>query len=236
MFRPHATVAFAAAALALPSLALAGGGETKAGGSLWSDSDGDGVHDSLDLCPGTDDDVDLDADGAADCSQTFVGTGAFDSFAEGSAWLGSNAWTSTQDGNGYAPSGALNLSTTTMLAHGLSPCVAVSSNTQHELLAQVYAFNGTQPVDVKLQVWEYADTTCSSSSPASTPIDQITSNTNGWSVMGGRFLMGTGTGSVRVVVVNSPVSTTMTDVYFDNILLHDNVLTRDEDDGGAARD
>lgn len=227
----------AAAALALPATALAGG-ETKAGGSIWSDADGDGVHDSQDLCDGSDDTVDLDADGTADCSQSFLGTGPFDSSSDVAAWWFDGSFDST-DAEGYAGSGSMDLGTGWFAtAASMSPCVAVDPSTPHELLLQVDVANATANPNLYVQVWEDTQSDCSGSTLGQTTLDQVLADTGGWTVIGGRFTTSSQTRGVQVFVANlrPQNATTETEAWLDNVLLHDDISGSSSDTGSESRD
>ncbi|MEM7152019.1 MAG: hypothetical protein AAF799_04215 [Myxococcota bacterium] len=93
-------------------LMMGRGGGTSAPETVFTDSDGDGVQDADDLCPGSDDTVDLDGNDIADCSETLAPEFMFDSPADvAGATLGSHtlASFSPSDGGGYSGSGSMRL-------------------------------------------------------------------------------------------------------------------------------
>ena len=188
------------------------------------------MHYLFDLCDGDDDSVDLDNDNTADCSQTFVGTGTFNTSADTQSWQVDGTFAST-DGNGYAPSGSMNLRNGySATVYTKSPCEAVSPATAHILLLQASATTADDEVSVQLYVEETASSDCTGSAQLRS-IDSLSSNTSGWDVLGSTFKTRATTQTLRVVVVNAdatPASDT-TELFLDNVLLHDNIAS-----GGAS--
>ena len=213
-------------ALALASTSALAGGETKGGSTIWADADGDGVHDLFDLCNGDDDSVDLDNDNTADCSQTFVGTGTFNTSADTQSWQVDATFEST-DGNGYAPSGSMDLRNGySATVYTKSPCEAVSPATAHILLLQASATNPDDEVSVRLYVEETASSDCTGSAQL-TSMGSLTGNTSGWDVLGSTFKTRATTHTLRVVVINTDATPTSdtTELLLDNVLLHDNIAS-----------
>ncbi len=210
---------------ALLPMALAGDGETKKGDQIWSDDDGDGVHDLFDLCDGSDDSVDLDGSGTPDCSENFIGTGMFNDSSEAGAWWfgGSTAPWDATDAAAYAGSGSVDLDNGSAgTAYMFSPCTTISQGQPHILLMNVDADNATNQPLVSLRLYEFSSTDCSGSSSKQV-VDELTSDTSGFDIMGGKVSLKSTTRSVEVLIYNafSSTSSGATDAYVDNVLLHD---------------
>lgn len=202
--------------------------------SIWTDTDGDGVIDALDLCAGTDDSVDLDSNGVADCSETFVVGAAFDYGSQVTPWerpgsvFGEIGWASNHDGAGWASSGSLHLyvSPSRTLSDGMSECIAVSGNTSHVFLANYKLVSDDPNPRTDIYLYEFSSASkCNSISGAAVDHSFHETGTTGWDVMGSRFTTRSSTRYMRIYVrtlVQAGGGTTApVRAYYDNILLHD---------------
>lgn len=218
-----------------PTSALAG--PSIGSDSSGKDADGDGVPNAADLCPGSDDSVDLDGNGAADCVETFVSDAGFDAAGSTAQWVHVNqtvGW-SSDDGNGYASSGSMPLdigpgAAGTWGVHG--DCVVVSPSTQHTLLMQWDLASSTGSADARLMVWEYADTACTSNVNSMT-LEHLTVPTAGFETVGGTFTTKPSTGAVYLGIFNAPPSgdiDAQIELRVDNVLLHDTPAAMGDDD------
>jgi hypothetical protein len=81
-----------------------------AGQPTAMDTDGDGVDDLFDVCPGSDDTVDLNLDGTPDCAQSMIPRSPIDSYSDTTFWTpynGTFSGFSGVDAKGYLGSGSL---------------------------------------------------------------------------------------------------------------------------------
>ena len=108
----------ALATLALLTNPVASAGKASSGAA---DSDGDGMPDSKDLCPGEDDTVDLDLNGTQDCVETFAHDFGFGPSDSGSFWTRNTGWVWHND---WWPASMTNNSTRGCLGLRFDPAAA----------------------------------------------------------------------------------------------------------------
>lgn len=203
------------------------------------DADGDGVGNAADLCPGSDDSVDLDGNGTADCAETFVSDAGFDAAGSTAQWVhaGQTVGWSSDDGSAYAQSGSMPLD----IGPGAVPswelhgdCLSVDPSTWHILLAQWDLSAPGGATDAWFMVWEYADAACTSVVTIRT-VEHLTAPTAGFETVGGDFVTKPSTRAVHVAIFNRAPGTGQDPVQLrvDNILLHDSpAALEDEDETG----
>ena len=191
-----------------------------------ADTDNDGVVDVLDMCPGSDDSVDLDQNNVADCSETLALGAHFDDSGELQYWTtGSVAgtsigWTST-DGSGYSASGSLGIGAVSNGSSGRSTkndCIPVQPATAYNVLLQAKSQTLSSSQKTRVEVWEYSSSDCSSYSGRSW-IDWY--DAFSWKTIGDRWLTGSSTRGVQVVVyVDHATDPNYTHwVWIDNLLV-----------------
>lgn len=202
--------------------------------SITADTDGDGVWDTQDLCPGSDDTVDIDIDGIADCDQNLLEGPMFDDATDASAWAGDFVFDAGIDAQGFAGSGSLNLDYDAIAGHATSRCVVASGSTDYVYMLEMDFVKEGYPA-AYLFVLEYTDSSCGWNS-GQTLTHQQTSSTSGWAVVDGSFTTAASTRAVKVVVVNNRVgSSNWPLMQVDNILLHERAEDLG-DDGEPGRD
>ena len=194
--------------------------------SALSDTDGDGVVDGLDMCPGTDDSVDLDGNGVADCSETLAAGAHFDDSGDLQYWTTgavagtSIGWTAT-DGGGYSASGSLGIGAVSNQSSGRSThndCIPVQPATPYNVLMQAKSQTLSSSQKTRVEVWQYSNADCSGYLGRSW-VD--TYGAFSWKTLGSRWLTGSSTHSIQVVVyVDHATDPTYTHwVWIDNLLV-----------------
>jgi hypothetical protein len=207
-----------ASILALPTLSLVAAPVAFAGkqppNTIWVDGDGDGVHDSVDVCPGSDDTVDLDGNDSPDCAQTWVEGGTFDSTDDLDHWDEWMPWThgSTwgllpDDGNGFASSDSVQLYLAAPYAnhgHISSTCIAVPASTRIQLMSQFWLVSTDLDESPRgsLQLWQYDSlANCNANmGMLVTIVDSHAGNLSGFGVWGARFTSEPNTQYARVII------------------------------------
>ena len=158
-----------------------------------SDADGDGVIDAADVCPGLDDRVDLNGDGAPDCAQNLLTNGQMTSTVD--PW-----WTYTQgtntataawdarDASGWAGSGAAAVVNTSAMnaanAAGLiSGCVTGVPGARYGLYFHYRLDSPVAQADTQIipSFLTYSDDHCQVPAASSTPGPRATVR-GGWQV------------------------------------------------------
>jgi len=205
--------------------------------SYVTDTDGDGVFDPWDMCPGTDDSVDLDGNYVPDCTETLAAGAHFDDSGDLQYWTTgavagtSIGWTST-DGNGYAPSGSLGIGAVSNQSSGRSTrsdCIPVSSATSYNVLLQAKSQTLSSSQKTRVEVWEYSTSDCSAYIGRSW-IDWY--GAFSWKTLGDQWLTGSSTHAIQVqVYVDHATDPNYTHwVWIDNLLVNkvDTKVTKGE--------
>ena len=217
-------------ALVALSLSTAFAGRSPTNTIPTTDTDGDGVWDVFDVCAGANDNVDLDADGTPDCSQTFVVGAGFDSAADLQGWTtgSTSGWTATYDAQGWSGSGAIYayVAGSSWIEGVSSACIAVSGSTEHRLLANLRLASADPNPRADIYVAEYPSlSTCNSQWGAAQAAVFHHTGTTSWDVMGGTFTTASSTRYVSLYMRVAVQANGTQAVYghFDNILLHDDL-------------
>jgi hypothetical protein len=155
------------------------------------DLDDDGVPDLDDLCPGSDDTVDLNGNDVPDCSETWANDLMFDDAQSVNAMIHvpptDVGWTSTSnvhDGNGYSESGALVVfSVSPGVPSQVSVCIDIPL--AYDYLGVWYHAVGTSSVPTVLNYHQYTGKHCTGavSTTTSYPGDIYASSATPWHVV-----------------------------------------------------
>ena len=198
--------------------------------SITLDDDGDGVINAWDMCPGSDDTVDLDGNLVSDCTETLAAGPSFNNSGDLQYWQVSNSngssmgWTPT-DGSGYANSGSFGLGVsnqpgTNVSTMTWSDCIPVNSHTQYNVLMQAKSQTLASGHKTQVEFWEYDSSSCAPND--FTGRRRVTSyGAFSWKTIGSQFLTDNSTRGVRVgiVITQTGSNTTTHYAWVDNVLV-----------------
>jgi hypothetical protein len=199
-------------------------------GPAWAakDSDGDGVRDRQDACPGQDDRVDLDDNGVPDCLETRLAAASFEGREQGLAWEDdlaghSAASVSFVDAQGYLYSGSMDLELsgpfdTATAGSSFSACVEVQPGSTQLVMAQLEIRSEGAG---ELRLLEYADLVdcLGREELRSAPLARRQGSTQGFVSLGGEARLSTRTHYARVELHAEKSQAQTVSTRWDNVLV-----------------